>query len=150
MKILFSPFARSLPNMDFNPKDYVWPEEVVKFLMEQGHEVVQVGVEGERQLCPEFKKGLRFGDLGDLILACDTAVTIDSYLQHHCDYLGKRAIVIFGVSDPLIFGHPRHINLLKDRSYLRSNQFDTYNGYPWVKEAFVEPETVIRALCDLC
>ena len=146
MKILFSPFARSLPNMDFNPKDYVWPEEVVKFLGEQGHEVVQVGIEGERQVANEFKKGLSFTQLGDLILACDTAITVDSYLQHHFDYLGKRAIVIFGVSDPLIFGHPRHINLLKDRKYLRPNQFETYNGHPWVKEAFVEPEEVVCAL----
>ncbi len=113
------------------------------------HEVIQVGVEGEEQVVPEFRKNLNFSELGDLIDSCDTAICVDSYLQHHCWSLHKRAIVIFGISDPEIFGHKENVNLLKDRKYLRPNQFDLYYANQHNPEAYVPPETVMEALREM-
>ena len=111
--------------------------------MLNGHELIQVGVNGEEQLVPDFRKNLSFKDLGNLISEADTAICVDSYLQHHFWANRKRAIVLFGVSDPLIFGHPENVNLLKDRKFLRENQFDLYYSNQLCPEAFVSPQEVM-------
>jgi hypothetical protein len=54
----------------------------------------------------------------------------------------------FGQSDPNIFGYPGNINLLKDRSYLRPEQFlHWWHETVFYKEdAFVSAETVTETL----
>ena len=56
----------------------------------------------------------------------------------------KRGIVLWGMSDPKIFGHDIHINLLRDEKYLRPNQFLTWDMQNFVPESFVEPIEVIH------
>jgi ADP-heptose:LPS heptosyltransferase len=110
------------------------------------HELIQVGAEGDEQIVPYFRKGLSFSKVGELIEDSDTAICVDSYLQHHCWFLNKKAIVLWGMSDPLIFGHTLHLNLLKDRSFLRPNQFDLYYSSDYLPESFVSPDEVLKAL----
>lgn len=97
----------------------------------------------------EIKRNLSFNEVGELIQKCDTAICVDSYLQHHMWYLNKKAIVLWSISDPLIFGHDLHINLLKDRNFLRPNQFDLYYSNQLNPDAFVRPDEVITALTTL-
>ena len=148
MKILFAPFAARHPNLNGSgsPKDYPFAKQLAELIIAQGHNLIQVGSEGETQLAPDFRKNPSFDEVGKFISTADTAICVDSYLQHHCWLLNKRAIVLWGISDPLIFGHPFHINLLKDRSFLRPNQFDLYYANEHKPEAFVSPEEVLEAL----
>jgi hypothetical protein len=53
---------------------------------------------------------------------------------------------VWGVSDPLIFGHPENTNLLKDRKHLAKNQFLWWEQTEHQDERFVEPNEVIEHL----
>jgi ADP-heptose:LPS heptosyltransferase len=148
MTILLAPFAARQPQLNGSgsPKDYPWTKDLVALIIAANHNLIQVGGEGDEQVAPDFRKNLIFEEVGRLIESCDTAICVDSYLQHHCWYLNKKAIVLWGISDPQIFGHSLHNNLLKDRKYLRQNQFDLYYDNQHRPEAFVTPEEVVKHL----
>ncbi len=57
--------------------------------------------------------------------------------------------MLFGISDPIIFGHPENVNLLRDRKYLRPHQYDLYYVNEYCNEAFVTPEEVVKALSEI-
>jgi hypothetical protein len=76
--------------------------------------------------------------VADYVLACD------SFLQHFCWSIGVKAHVLWGTSDPLIFGHAENVNILKDRKYVRPNQFDMWENDVPQPEAFVLPEEVMK------
>jgi len=125
-----------------SPKSYPLAKALANMIV-SSHEVIQLGGEEDEQLAPDFRKNLSFAEVGNLISKCDTAICVDSYLQHHCWFLNKKAIVLWGVSDPLIFGHSMHLNLIRDRNCLRKNQFDLYYANEHRPEAFVSPEEVM-------
>lgn len=141
--IIISPFAKTMRNGQPHPKNYPFWEQVIPRIREP---VVQVGVEGERQLVPDFRKNLSLPDLANLIQQSKTWVSLDSFFQHYCWDIGKPGVVIFGQSDPVIFGHPENINLLKDRKYLREKQFWIWEQAEFNADAFVAPDVVIDAL----
>jgi len=147
MTILYAPFAAKHPSLNGtgNPKDYPFAKELISWII-GNHKVIQVGGSGDEQMVPDFRTNLSFDQVGELISNADTAICVDSYLQHHCWFLNKKAIVLWGISDPLIFGHSLHLNLLKDRSFLRPNQFDLYYSNQHRPEAFVSPGEVLKAL----
>lgn len=138
--ILLAPWARKMPEGMLHPKDYPYWKEVITGLNE---EFIQVGIEGEVQLVDDFRKGLSLSQLRKLVEKCDTWISVDSFFQHFCWDLGKPGIVLWGQSDPLIFGHPENTNLLKDRKYLREKQFWLWTQCEYKQEAFVEPQIVI-------
>ena len=70
----------------------------------------------------------------------------DSFFQHLGWDEGVPGIVLWSVSDPLIFGHPENVNLLKSREYLVPNQFLWWEDVEHKSERFVEPEIVINSL----
>lgn len=149
MKILFAPFAARAPSLNGkeNPKDYPWPKELAELLKD--HEVIQVGGSQDEQVVQTIKRNLSFPQMSELIRESDTGICCDSYLQHHFWYCGRRAIVVFGISDPVIFGHPENLNLLKDRKFLRPNQFDLYYTTDYKPDAFVSPPEVLAAVESL-
>jgi len=110
--------------------------------------ITQVGVAGEEKLegVDEFLLNKPLSELRKLVEECDIWVSNDNFFHHFCWLIGKPGVVIFSQSDPLIFGHAENKNLLKDRKYLRSNQFGTWEEAEYNKEAFVEPERVLNAL----
>ena len=137
--IIIHPFARPLRNGNKNPKDYPYWKELIALIDEP---IIQVGIDGEEQLVPDFCKNLSIEQLSELILQCRTWISVDSFFQHLCWDLGKPGIVLWGQSDPIIFGHPENINLLKDRKYLRTNLFHIWEQAEYIKEAFVDPDIV--------
>lgn len=145
--ILYAPFAARMPQLNGtgSPKSYPFAKALAEIIVPR-HTLIQLGGEEDEQLIPDFRKNLSFDEVGELISTCDTAICVDSYLQHHCWYLNKKAIVLWGISDPLIFGHQLHLNLLKDRSFLRPNQFDLYYSNEHRPEAFIGPDEVLKAL----
>ena len=120
--ILIHPYAKPLMNGKENPKNYPYWEELVQEIQKTMH-IVQIGVEGEKQLVPDFRKNLPISELRKLLQECKTWIGIDSFFQHLAWDEKKPGIVIWSVSDPLIFGHKENTNLLKDRVYLAKNQF---------------------------
>lgn len=141
--IIIAPWARAMPDGKLHPKDYPYWKEVISGLNDH---IIQVGIEGEVQLVDDFRKGLSLGQLQKLVNECDTWISVDSFFQHFCWDLHKPGIVLWGQSDPLIFGHPENVNLLKDRKYLREKQFWLWTQCEYNKDAFVEPQVVIDAV----
>jgi ADP-heptose:LPS heptosyltransferase len=129
-----------------HPKNYPYWTELVEKLTSEGHTLIQVGIEGEEQFVPDFRKNLSVADITTLLLECDTFIGVDSFGQHLGWSLSVKGIVIFGQSDPTIFGHPENINLLKDRKYLRDKQFWLWEQAEFIEDAFVSADEVISAL----
>lgn len=141
--IVIAPWAKQMRNGKPHPKDYpYWPEVIEGLKMP----VVQVGVSGEKQLVKTFYQNVSLEKLAIIVRECKTWIAVDSFFQHFCWDLGKPGVVIWGQSDPNIFGHPENINLLKDRKYLREKQFWWWEQCEYNREVFVKPDVVINAV----
>ena len=141
--IIIAPYSQKLRTGKQNPKNYPYWEELIVLIDEP---IIQVGVVGEKQLVEDFRTNLPISELRKLIGECRTWIGVDSFFQHLAWDEGKPGIVLWGPSDPLIFGHPENINLLKDRSHLVSNQFLWWESTEHKDERFVKPEEVIKHL----
>jgi hypothetical protein len=147
MNILISPFAKQMRNKMPHPKNYPWWPELIKLLSK--HDITQLGVDGEKWLVKRgfFSKPLK--ELYQKVSECDVWISVDSFLPHLAYHVKKPGVVIWSVSDPNIFGYPENINLLKDRKYLRANQFDCWEAQSFIEDAFVRPEVVAQAVEDI-
>lgn len=141
--ILIHPYAKSLQNGKRNPKNYPYWKELIALIDEP---IIQIGVEGEEQLVSDFRKNLTMLELRQLVKDCRTWIGVDSFFQHLAWSEGKPGIVLWSVSDPLIFGHAENINLLKDRSTLAPNQFLWWDFTEYNPDAFTEPKEVLKWL----
>jgi ADP-heptose:LPS heptosyltransferase len=141
--IIIAPYAQKLRNGQNNPKNYPWWKQLIKMIDEP---IIQVGVDGEEQLVDDFRKNLSLEELKPFVYDCRTWISVDSFFQHYAWDIGKPGIVLWGQSDPLIFGHPENTNLLKDRKYLREKQFWLWEQCDYNTEAFVKPEEIIKYL----
>lgn len=139
--IIISPYAKALQNGKRNPKNYPFWNELIKLIDEP---IVQVGIEGEEKLVDDFRPNLSMPELRQLIKDCRIWIGVDSFFQHLAWSEGKPGIVLWSVSDPLIFGHPENWNLLKSRDNLAKNQFLWWDFIEHDKEKFVLPEEVIK------
>lgn len=143
--IIISPYSQKLTNGKTNPKNYPFWKELIPLIDDH---IVQVGVEGEEQLVSDFRKNMPIQALCELLHECRTWISCDSFLQHLGWHEGVRGIVLWSVSDPLIFGHPENLNLLKSRDYLVPNQFLTWDHTEHKSERFVAPEVVAKHLLE--
>lgn len=141
--IIIQPYAQKLPSGKLNPKNYPYWKELISLIDEP---IIQVGVKGEEQLVPQFLQNLPLARLKELIAECRIWIGVDSFFQHLAHDCNKPGIVLWSVSDPLIFGYPENHNLLKDRSYLAPNQFLWWNYTDHNSDAFVKPEKVLEFL----
>lgn len=147
MKIIISPYSKKLREKDTpHPKNYPFWPELVQLL--EGHEIIQVGVKGETELVPNCKFNLPTPELIDLCKDADTFISVENFFPHFVNYNfpDKRGIVIFSKSDPEIFGYPQNINYIKDKKYLRYDQFGPWEYTDFIKEAFPEPIEIINIL----
>ena len=118
-----------------NAKSYPFWDKLLLLL--EGHEV------------KEIKGFLSEQEIKDLINWSDIWCSIDSFLQHFVAYNKlKGGIVIWGLSDPDVFGYKNNINLLKDKKHLRKDQFLWWRDIPNYPEAFVSPEEVYKAIVN--
>jgi ADP-heptose:LPS heptosyltransferase len=147
--ILLFPWSRPLRQGGINPKNYPFWKDLVLMLENRGYDLIQVGIKGEEQLVPQFKMNLTLVELNKLVQECQTWIGIDSFPQHLCWDLKKRGIVLWGQSDPKIFGHSENVNILKDRKYLRDKQFWLWEQCEYMEEAFVTPDVVVRHLTEI-
>jgi ADP-heptose:LPS heptosyltransferase len=117
-----------------NAKSYPHWEELYALLKD--HEVKKI--EGILPL-EEIKR---------LVEWSDVFISIDSFLPHliECYKIDKKVIVLWGKSDPEIFGYAQNNNLLRDRVFLRNEQFKWWKDEPIDLEAFVSPDEVMKHL----
>lgn len=143
--IIISPWAKALISGKPNPKSPLpeWWEQLVKLIKEP---IIQIGVSNERQLVPDFRVNLSINKLNQLLNNCRTFITIDSFFQHLAWSQNKPGIVIWGQSNPKIYGHDIHTNLLKDEKYLMKDQFLMWELVEYRKDCFVTPQEVIEKL----
>ena len=139
--ILIHPYAKPLRNGKTNPKNYPYWAKLIALINEP---IIQIGVEGEEQLVYDFRKNLPIPELRKLIQECRIWIGVDSFFQHLAWDCGKPGVVLWSVSDPLIFGHPENTNLLKSRDYLAKNQFLWWDFTEYNADAFVKPEEVLK------
>lgn len=144
--IVISPFSKRCMNGRDNPKNYPYWKELIKLIDEP---IIQVGIKGEEPLVYDFRENLSVLQLRQLIRECRTWISCDSFFQHLGWDEGKKGIVLWGQSDPLIFGHPENVNLLQSREFLRPNQFLWWEDVPYIEHAFVKPEIVLQHLLEL-
>lgn len=145
--IIISPFAKKMRNNKPHPKNYPYWKQLIALLPDES--IIQIGIDGEEQLVPEFRKNLPLTELAKLVDECSTWISIDSFFQHFCWDLCKPGVVLFGQSDPLIFGHPENVNILKSRTYLREHQFWLWEQAEANDLAFTAPEYVADAVIKL-
>ena len=141
--IIISPYSKALLSGKQNPKNYPYWETLIEMIDEP---IIQVGIEGEQQLVPDFRKNLPITELRKLIQECRIWISCDSFLQHLGWDEGKKGIVLWGPSDPLIYGHPENINLLKSREHLVENQYIWWDATEHNPNRFVLPKEVIKYL----
>ena len=141
--IIISPYSKKLMNGKPNPKNYPYWPELIGQIKEP---IIQIGIEGEQPLVEDFRPNLPMAELSKLLHSCRTWIACDSFFQHLAWLEGKPGIVLWSVSDPLIFGHPENINLLKDRANLAKDQFLWWEDQVYQKDAFIHPNEVIKSL----
>lgn len=146
MKIVIAPYSAKLRNGNENSKNYPHWSKLVSLLNAEGYEVIQIGVSGEDRVegVGQFVTNWPFAKLRDLINDATLWISVDSWLPHfcHCERL-KPGIVLFGPSDPRIWGYPQNTNLLRGREYLRPYQFDAWEACEYNPQAFVYAENVM-------
>jgi hypothetical protein len=93
----------------------------------------------------EIKGILTEKEIIDLVNWSDIWISIDSFLPHLCAFKKlKPGIVVWGKSDPEMFGYKHNTNLLKSRDNLRpgKEQFMWWKDVPYNKEIFVLPQEI--------
>jgi ADP-heptose:LPS heptosyltransferase len=150
--VLLSPWSRKAGcEGRWNPKDYPYWREVVAALVADGIQVRQLSCLHEPDVagCASRSDDLSFSQIKQLIRDCGAWCSVDSFFHHLAWSVGKRGVAVFGPSDPLVFGHPENVNLLKDRKFLRERQFGLWSEVAWRPEIFPDPGEVIKALRSL-
>ncbi len=136
MNIILHCEAQKLRNGKLNPKNYPYWKDLIENLKE--FNFIQIGVESDTQYVDDFRKNLEFNEIKKLLIDCKSWIAVDSFFQHLAWEMKKPGICIFGLSDPLIFGHKENINIV-DRSKLRKNQFSTWEEIEYDETAFEKP-----------
>lgn len=146
MNIIISPFSKSLRNGERNPKNYPYWDELVSLLKSDGHVITQLMYASEITL-PGVSNTIIYTSLKDMettISKFDLFISVDNFVPHLAYTIKKRGIVLWGKSDPTIFGYSENVNLLKDKKYLRARQFDIWESEKYDQSVFILPQKVME------
>jgi ADP-heptose:LPS heptosyltransferase len=133
-----------------SPKNFPYWRSTVSMLMKDGYKVAQISMHGEPDIGASARfDGLRLREIEKMISKCSAWASVDNFFQHLAWSIGRPGVVIFGQSDPRIFGHPENFNLLKDRRYLRPQQWWLWSQTSYRDDVFVQPEKVVAAIKSL-
>lgn len=146
MKILLSPYSSKLKNGKPNPKNYPYWPELVKLLQDAEHNLVQAGGRNEVPLIFNVAFNCEMHKLREFLDWCDVFISVDNFFHHFAHHYGKRGIVLWGPSNPMIFGYPEHVNLVADKKYFRPDQFGQWESCALNNDAFVKPNEVMKAI----
>lgn len=148
--IIISPWSRNAPNGQECAKNYPFWPQVTELLRRKNITTIQIGVGNEKGIGADSSAfDLPLKDLVDLLKSCETWISVDNFFHHFAHFYRKPGVVIFGKSDPAIFGYKENKNLLKDEKYLRNNQYLWWNDEKLDENSFVSPEIVVNNVMEL-
>ncbi len=133
-----------------NPKNFPnWPAVVYQLRL-AGHHVIQIGIEKERDIgANERMNNLPLKKISELIHTCKTWASVDNFFHHLAAPTNKKGVVIWSMSDPLLFGYIKNSNILLDRKHLRPNQFSIWEESAFNPNIFPSTETVFKEIVSL-
>lgn len=150
--IVVAPYTARIPTTPMNPqgicaKQFMYFKNVCSVLKWLGHDIVQIGTEGEEDLGTGlFIKGAKLIEIKELIKNCDFWISLDSFLQHLAHETLKPGVVIWSVSSPTIFGYPENLNLYKDEKLFRKEQHAKWLEEPYDMNKFLDFTTIVNRI----
>lgn len=149
--VLISPYSKVLRNGERNPKSYEHWERLLAMLHDDGWHITQLIFGGEPKLqgADAVMKNVPFGEQERLLKHFKTWISVDNYFHHLAVTTNKPGVVIFTRSDPVIYGHKENVNLLRDRKYLRYDQYGIWEQCNYIADASIEPEKVFDAVNNI-
>lgn len=150
--ILLTPYGSLRKDGKNNAKNYPYFAEVI--------DIVKKSIPNVNFIQPITGQGIIKGatpaimDLKEvenfLLEKAHTWLSVDTFTQHMVNSLPfiKPGVVVFGPSDPELFGYRYNVNLLKSRNCLIPNQYQTWNEIDYNKDVFIDPEKVAIALME--
>lgn len=155
-RIVISPYSKHRLDGKRNAKNYPYWENLVGLLLEK-YDVLQIVYGDEPVIKPsphssyasesiQYVRDFSLPEIENEVKMADTFICVDNYLAHMAHLLGKRGVVLFGQSDPELFGYPENVNLYADRKYFRQWQFQTWHECEFDERAFVQPKVVFDAV----
>lgn len=149
-KIIISPWSAKPISVAESAKNYPYWTELVQKFQEIGLFTVQIGVNNEKLIgTHEVLLNKSFKELDELIRKSDYWISVDNFLQHMVNATSKKpGIVLWGKSNPKHFGYEYNQNILKDKKYLRQQQFKWWHDEPFEAEVFYKPNELMQLLKD--
>lgn len=153
--VLFSPFSQKMRNNQQNAKNFPYWQELITLLKESGEvdEIWQIGIGNEYRFEGTTQKHFNkpFDEIASLAEAASVWVSVENFLPHLCNaYKVKtKGVVIFSKSDPKHYGYQQNTNILKDRKYLRNDQFLIWEQCDYQEDAFVTAKEVFDAIIKI-
>lgn len=146
--LVISPYSQTRNHA----KSYPHWDELIPLLKKKWNRIIQIGVNGEPPLSgvSEVMYNLPLSQIEKLISECHTWIGVDNFLQHlnNSMVVPVKGTVLWGVSDPKMFGYKYNLNILRDRDFLRPNQIDMWKGVAQVPESFEKPEVVYQKMIN--
>ncbi len=142
MQICIFPRCKRLKDGSPSPKDYPYWQQLVSLMKQDGYDIIQISPFSEEYIdgVKIMTGALSIEEIKDLVNKSVTYISCDSFAPHLLSFI--RGYVIFGVSDPKIYGYERNLNILKDRSFLKKLQFEDWRPHDNNKEAYLSAGTV--------
>ena len=69
---------------------------------------------------------------------------MDNFFPHLAYHVNKRGVVLWGPSDPQLFGYPTNVNILKGKGYLRPDPYGIWESIEFDPNRFVKAEEVYK------
>lgn len=157
--IIISPYSRNcIPDENTkegsslaSPKNYPYWTSIIKALKEKGFtNIVQIGLEGETKLegVDDVKFNLPLKEVEELVSQCRIWLSVDNFLPHLANAVGKKGVVIFTITNPDVFGYRQNRNLLKDKKFIREG-FLRFRQEEVQTKSYVSPREVVEAVLSL-
>lgn len=152
MIVVISPYSQKLTSGKHNPKNYPYWQEVIDGIKEK-HDctIIQIGGKDEEKLknIDVYEFGAPLKKIEAMIKSCDFFLSVDNFLPHLAHHKKKKGIVVWGYSDPKIFGYSENINILKSRDHLRKWQFQTWNEIDFNDSIFPPSDVILNEIGNL-
>ena len=150
-EILISPYSRQLQNGGKNPKNFPFFPELIDLLKKNiDCKIIQVGVGNETKFenADEYFFDKKLKELKEKILDSAFWISVDNMMGHLGAALNKKGVVIWGKSDPEIFGYPQNLNILKSRSFLREQQYWLWSQTEYDENVFLPAKDILDIILD--
>ena len=138
-------------------KCYPYWDELAYILTNKGYHITQLGIGDQKRICAgignpniDYVWDKPLKEVEDVVRQVGDFVAIDNFLHHLAHQLGVRGAVIYGPSDPRLFGYSDQINIIKKYEYLRKDQLGFYRDYVWEhdKEGWYGAEEVYKIISN--